>query len=546
MLKAARSYEEACRTFRWRIPELYNLAFDVCDRQTMAGADGHRTALTVESIDGPAERATFHMLRLLSNRLANVLTARGIAPGDRVLVSFGPSIEAAISILAVLKMGAVAVPVPASLGEVPLAWRLSNSGARAALVAATVAPRLQAAREGSPALEVVLSSGESLPGTAEFWLALESAADHFPPRATSADTPAFLFYPRDAMGKPIGILHAHRVLPGNLPAVEFALGFFPQVGDIFWTPAEWMSFEALVWGLLPAWHHGVMVVASHDSDPAHQLTLIGRHGVRAAWIPAPHLHRLTTIANVTPTPSLRALASGPQPLGAALRHRAQDRFATPANEIWGSVLTGATVANNETIMERLDGSPGRAAPGITVEAVDSTGRPLPAGERGMLAADPGAQGRCLGGWTGDGWVGCALPSGWQPDGEIGLRDLDGYLWPDPMIPDEGVAMIDDLPVALAEIETALAWHPAVSAAALVALDGGDLKAFVVLAPGHAPDVDLARRLQMFVATRRALHEVPRRLQFVDCLPSGPDGIDRNALINRPLRVDAPSPDERWG
>src|SRR5512145_2415469 len=106
MLKAAKSYEEACRTFRWRIPDRYNIAFDVCDRQTMAGADGHRTALIVEAADGSSERYTFHVLRLLSNRLANVLTAAGVVPGDRVLVSFPQSVEAAVAVLAVLKLGA--------------------------------------------------------------------------------------------------------------------------------------------------------------------------------------------------------------------------------------------------------------------------------------------------------------------------------------------------------------------------------------------------------------------------------------------------------
>ena len=89
MLNNPRSYEEACRTFRWRIPDRYNLAFDVCDRQTMAGADGHRTALIVEAADGQVERYTFHVLRLLSNRLANVLAARGVTPGD--LVALLPS-----------------------------------------------------------------------------------------------------------------------------------------------------------------------------------------------------------------------------------------------------------------------------------------------------------------------------------------------------------------------------------------------------------------------------------------------------------------------
>ncbi|MBF0324006.1 AMP-binding protein [Magnetospirillum moscoviense] len=546
MLKSARSYEEACRTFRWRIPGLYNLAFDVCDRQTMAGADGHRTALAVEAADGTVERATFHMLRLLSNRLANVLAAHGVIAGERVLISLPPSIEAAIAILAVLKMGAVAVPAPCTLGEIPLAWRLADSGAHAAIVAASVAPRLLAGRDGAPNLTAILVASDPVAGTEDLWQALEAAPDAFPPQVTGADAPAFLFYPADAMGRPPGILHAHRTLPGSLPPVEFALGFFPQVGDIFWTPADWMSFEALIWGILPAWHHGMTVIALTETDPTRQLAAIGRHGVRAAWIPPAHLRRLTNATNSNPSPNLRALASGPEPLDEALRQKAAERFGVAPNDIFGTVLTGATIANGHPVMERLAGSPGRAAPGITVEAVDASGRPLPAGERGLLAASPGSPGACLGRWTGEGWVGTALPSGWQPDGMIGSRDLDGYVWPDEVKPDDGVAMIDDLPVALEEVEAALIWHPGIAAAAIVQLPSGELKAFVVPGPGHGPDIDLARRLQAFIATRRAIHEVPRRIEFVDSLPTNADGIDRDALLNRPLKVDAPDPGERWG
>jgi acetyl-CoA synthetase len=542
MLKACRSYEEACRTFRWRIPELYNLAFDACDRQTLAGADGHRTALIVEQPDGTSERATFQMLRLLSNRLANVLTAKGVLAGDRVLVSLAPSIEAAVTVLAVVKMGAVAVPVPPSLGEIPLAWRIEDSGARVAVMDGDAVQRVP---QGHTFRSILVPENPPK-GCLDLWKELEAAPDSFSPAVTSADAPAFLFYPSDAMGQPAGLLHAHRMLPGNLPAVEFALGFFPQAGDILWTPAEWMSFEALAWAILPAWHHGVTVLATQDSDPARQLSAVGRHGVRVAWVPPRTLARMCQIGSGGPSPSLRALATGPEPLPPQLAQLVRDRFATPANEIWGSIETGAVVSNGEPIMERLASSPGRAVPGCTVEAVDTLGRPLPADENGLLAAAPGTPGSCLGRWNQDGWTGIGLPSGWIPQGLVGHRDLDGYVFADPLEADPLIAVVDGLPVSVTEVEEALAEHPDVAQAAILVMPNGELKACVVPASGHVGDVELAKRLQAHVERRRAAHEAPRRVEFVADIPMTPQGPDRDALANRPIRLDAPQQDDRWG
>ena len=542
MLKAARSYEEACRTFRWRIPDRYNLAFDVCDRQTMAGADGHRTALIVEAADGSVERYTFHVLRLLSNRLANVLTAARVGPGDRVLVSFAASVEAAAALLAVTKMGAVAVPVPPGLGAEPMAWRLADSGARAAVVDGAAAAAVQAARLDCPELGVVLAACEAPDGAVELWTALEGASDAFSPAVTAADEAALLFYPPDACGRPQGVLHAHRALPGNLPAVEFALDFLGQSGDVVWTSAEWMSFEGLLWAVLPAWHHGVPMVAGPGRfDAEKALGLMARHGVRAAYLPAADLAALVRAAATRPHPLPRALATGPEALAEAHHGEVLRLFGVVANEIWGVCETGALAANNSAIMERRPGSPGRAVPGVTVEAWDDgRGRAFRAGERGVLAAAPGAPGLALGRWG----EAEAPGKSWRTTGRLGARDLDGYLWPEPLAVEEGVAVIGGRRVALAEVEAALAAHPLVAEAAVALSPEGRLEAFVVAAGANDPG--LVGVLAAWVAARRALHEVPSRTDLVESLPRDADGrVKRDELANRPMRLEGPSSDERW-
>ena len=553
MLKHAQNYAEACRTFRWRIPDHYNMAFDVCDRQTMGGADGHRTALIAEAEDGSVERYTFHVLRLLSNRLANVLAAGGVQTGDPVLVSFPPSVEAAIAILAVIKMGAVAVPVPSSLGAEPMAWRLKDSGAKVAVVSADVAKVILeiCADGGAP---TVLAAGTVPPGAQELWAAMELASDTFAPALTDSDDPALLFYPPHACGQPRGAVHAHRALPGNLPAVELALDFFPCSGDVLWTSADWMSFEGLMWALLPAWHHGVPVVAREGVwrdgtfDPIIALALMASHGVRVAYLPPHHLDALVSAAAGRAHPIPRIFSSGPQPLSASLHQAVRRVFSIPAHEIWGNLVTGAVVANNSHLMEMVPGSPGRAVPGVTVEAMDvSRCRQLRTGDRGMLAVAPGAPGTFLGWWGEPEPLAGRLANGWLPTGLTGSRDLDLYVWPDlSNTLAEGMVLSGGLLVSLMEVEAALSAHPRVAEAVVVANSAGDIRAFVVANPvGLAGDA-LANDLKAWVSSRRAPHESPRWVEFRDSLPRSADGeIRRDQLVSIPPKLDVPTREERW-
>ena len=545
MLNNPRSYEEACRTFRWRIPDRYNLAFDVCDRQTMAGADGHRTALIVEAADGQVERFTFHMLRLLSNRLANVLKAQGVTPGDRVAMVLPAGVEAAIALLAIPRMGALAVPIPVELGAEPLGWRLADSGAQVAVVDPAALPALDEIRHRLPTLKLVLVPHGGGPGCVELWAALELASDSFAPLVTPSGHPAFVFYPADGCGKPPGAVLPHRAMAGGLPAVEMAMGFFPQFGDVVWTPADWMTGEALFRAVLPAWHHGVPILArAGDFTPDAALDMMGRHGVRAAYLPAPDLVTLTEAAATHPHPLPRALASGPEPLSGDLHERVIRAFGIHANEAWGVLETGAVAANLAGLMELRPPSPGRSAPGLTVEAVDERGRPLKAGERGILAVSPHAPGSFLGYW-GDQVTGPARrANGWLLTGRVGHRDLDNYVWPQSLALDESVALIGGLRVRLDEVEAALAAHPDVAAAGVVELPPGELRAFVV--PNDQAGPELARTLRAWIALHRGRHEVPRRLEFIESLPLAVDGsVLRGELLAQPLRLDAPTAEDRW-
>src|SRR5215471_21233759 len=106
VLQFGPSYDEVYDSFRWELPEHFNIGTAACDRH----ADGSgRLALVYEASDGTVERFTFDDFRRLSNKCANALSALGIRPGDRVGALLPQRPETAIAHLATYKLGAVAL-----------------------------------------------------------------------------------------------------------------------------------------------------------------------------------------------------------------------------------------------------------------------------------------------------------------------------------------------------------------------------------------------------------------------------------------------------
>src|SRR5689334_11391240 len=84
IFRTARSYPQACREFRWDLPEFYNIGVDVSDRNCSHSAD--EPAIIEETPSGTVRIVTFRDLRDHSNRFANVLAGRGCRRGDRIAI----------------------------------------------------------------------------------------------------------------------------------------------------------------------------------------------------------------------------------------------------------------------------------------------------------------------------------------------------------------------------------------------------------------------------------------------------------------------------
>lgn len=534
MLVRHDDYDSLYRDFAWDVPNRYNIGIDACDKH----ADGTgRLALIYVAETGAATEFSFDHFRQQSNRFANALTEHGFRCGDRLAILLQQTPETAIAHLAAFKAGLISVPMFTLFGEEALRFRLSDSGARGIVTDLAGAEKLQAIRHALPMLEQIYVIGPDQGGrdNLTFAAVLSRASEHFIPVDTGSDDPALLVYTSGTTGNPKGALHAHRVLLGHLPGVEMPQNFFPQPGDRFWTPADWAWVGGLIDVLLPAWHHGVPVVAhrARKFDPLEAVDLMVRHHIRNTFLP-PTALKLMRMADIhPPKPGLRSIGSGGETLGAELLDWATETFGVTPNEFYGQTECNLVAGNNATLFPVRPGSLGRAVPGHTVAIVDEDGQPLPAGQVGIIAVRRPDPVMFLGYWNNRKATEAKFIGDFLLTGDLARQDEDGYFWfagrSDDLITSAGYR------IGPGELEDCLIRHPAVSMAAVAGIPDPvrteAVKAWIVLRTGWIGSPDLVREIQDFVKTRLAAHEYPRHVEFVEELPMTATG----KIIRRQLR-----------
>ena len=428
MLERRETYDEVYGAFRWRIPARYNIGVDACDK--WAG-DADRLALIHEDESGRVETFTFARLKELSDRFANALGGLGVGRGDRVGILLAQGPETAIAHLAVYKLGAVAMPLFTLFGPDALAYRLENSGTRAVIGDAASLDKIAPLRDGLPALETLIAVGGTA-GAADFHALIDKAASGFTPADTGADDPALISYTSGTTGPPKGALHAHRVLLGHLPGISLPHNFFPQPGDLMWTPADWAWIGGLMDALLPAWHFGVPVLAHRMAkfDPERAFALIARHGVRNAFMPPTALKLMRQVEGPRARHDLAmcSIGSGGESLGAELLDWGRETFDLTINEFYGQTEVNLVLGNCAEIMAVRPGAMGRPIPGHEVAVVDETGAPVATGETGQVAIKRPDPVMFLEYWRDAAATRAKFVGDWCLTGDLARIDGDGYYW----------------------------------------------------------------------------------------------------------------------
>ena len=537
MLQKKSTYDEVYRSFHWQIPEYYNIGVDVCDKWA---DERYRLALIYEDEGGRTEKYTFWDIKNLSNRLANALRAHGVARGDRVGILLPQCPETAITHVAVYKLGAIAIPLFTLFGPDALEYRLGNSGAKAVITDGANVEKVLQIRDRLPDLKLLfVTRGKPEAGAIDFWAELEKGASRFEPVPTKADDPALIIYTSGTTGPPKGALHAHRVVLGHVPGVEFFHNFVPKKEDVYWTPADWAWIGGLIDVLLPSWHHGVPVVAyrAKKFDPEQAFHFIAKYGIRNAFMPPTALKMMRQVKDPKGRYDyrMRTIGCGGETLGEELLDWGRQVMDLEINEFYGQTEVNLVVGNCCEIMPIRRGSMGKPIPGHRVEVVDAEGNIVPPGTVGEIAILRPDPVMFLNYWQNPQATLDKFVLDWSLTGDLGKKDEDGYIWyvarKDDVITSSGYR------IGPAEIEDCLLKHPAVTMSAVIGkpdeVRTEVVKAFVVLKAGVNGSEELAREIQEFVKTRLAAHEYPREIEFVAELPMTSTGkIIRGELRRR--------------
>jgi acetyl-CoA synthetase len=519
LLIRGNNYSKLVEDFNWIIPDLYNIGVDACDQQ--ARGDGS-VALVFVDERGATQRFSFDQLRVLSNRFANVLTADGLALGDRVAVLLPQSPETAVAHLGTFKAGMVSVPLFPQLGPEGIEQRLSDCGAKAIVTDTDGLSKLDRVRDRLADLlsvYVVGSQADTSSGK-RFTATLQQAAEDFRPVSTRADDPAIVIFTSGTEGRPKGVVHAHRALLGSLSGFELAHDF-PLRGELVWTSANW----AWVFGIFPALAalcHGMPILmhSSSQFDPQRAMSLMSTYEVRHAILTPTALRLIRLASGKQSRVRLRSIATGGETLGGEILDWVKEGLGVTPHEGYAQTESVCITGNNSRVFPVRPGSIGRAVPGHNVQIVDELGNEMPRGTVGIMAVRQPDPATFLGYWNDLDATATKFAGQFLLTGDLASQDEEGYFWylgrSDDMITSAGHR------IGPGEIENCIMTHPAVSLAAVVGVPDPicthKIKAWIVPREGYLPSESLAREIQVLVRARLAPYQCPHYISFADSLP----------------------------
>ena len=528
----------AVRHPQWETAPRFNIARACCDRWA---AEPGRIAIIQKNADGSVQQHSFLTLQQQANRLANSLREQGVQPGDRVGIMLPQGLEAGTAHIALYKLGAIAVPLFKLFGSDAIEHRASNCSMGVLITDNSGLQKIEKVWDRLPDLKLcyVIDPVTLRAGVLDYHARLKDQSDQFETLDTGAEDPALIIYTSGTTGHPKGALHAHRVLLGHLPGVRSSHDDFPQPGDRMWTPADWAWIGGLLDVLLPAWYHGVPVVAYRaEKFVAEEVfELIEELQIKNVFFPPTALKLLRPVENPQQRwqLALRSVASGGESLGDELLAWGDQALGVRINEFYGQTECNLVVSSCASLGVCRPHAIGRAVEGFNVAIIDDYGVVVPTGDSGHIAVATPNGSQMLRYWQNTAATEEKYLNGWLVTGDKGSMDEDGYIFflgrNDDVITSAGYR------IGPTPIEDCLIKHPAVKMAAAIGkkdpIRTEVVKAFVVLNAGYAASAETIGQLQAHVRAQLAAHEYPREIEFLDELPMTTTGkIIRKALRER--------------
>jgi acetyl-CoA synthetase len=529
------SYGDFTRNFRIQVPERFNFAYDVVDR--IAVEAPNRQALVWCDDKGGEARFSFAEMAERSNRAANFFHALGIRRGDPVMLILKRRYEYWFCLLALHKLGAVAIPATHLLTCKDIAYR--NAAASVAAIVCVDEPAIQdsvdAAAPDSPSLRLRISLQGGRPGWRSLAEGMAAASPRLDRMPTENGDISLLYFTSGTTGMPKMVQHDFVYPLGHILTARYWQNVTP--GGLHLTVAD-TGWAKAAWGKIYGQWLGGAAVFVYDYDrfvPANLLGVIARYRVTSFCAP-PTIYRFFIKEDLSKYDfsALRACAVAGEPLNPEVYHRFKELTGLSLQEGYGQTEMTLAVAVYPWVAPK-PGSMGMPSPGYDLDLLNDRGESCEVGEKGEIVVRTHARspvGMFQGYYRDPQLTEQAWHDGIYRTGDVAWRDEDGYLWfvgrTDDVIKSSGYR------IGPFEVESALIEHPAVLECAVTGVPDPDrvqvVKATVVLAKGYAPSPELAAELQEHVKRTTAPYKYPRIIEFAGELPKTISGKIRRVEI----------------
>ena len=523
LLRHREDYAAAYAGFRWPRLDRFNWALDHFDALA-AGND--RPALWLVNEGGAEQKLTFAALKERSDRVANHLRALGIRRGDRILLMLGNVVPLWECMLAAMKLGAIIVPATTLLTRNDLADRFARGRVRHVVTGADNAAKFTEL----PGDYTRLGVGGAAQGWRRYEDAYDAPAAFAAEGETRASDPLLLYFTSGTTAKPKLVLHSHQSYPVGHLSTMYWLGLEP--GDIHlnisspgWAKHAWSCFFA-------PWNAGatVFMVNQPRFDAKALLDAIERCGVTTFCAP-PTVWRMLIQEDLGAWKMrFKQLIGAGEPLNPEVIERVRSAWGLTIRDGYGQTETTAQVGNSPGQPVK-PGAMGRPLPGYRVALLDAQDAEQSEGEICLLL-DPRPTGLMQGYQNDDGTI-APIAGPVYRTGDVAMRDAEGYLTYVGRADD--VFKASDYRISPFELESALIEHAAVAEAAIVPspdpLRLAVPKAFIALAPGHAPTRDTALSIFRHLRDNLSPFKRVRRLEFAP-LPKTISGKIRRVELRR--------------
>lgn len=532
------SQEDYANNLEFIIPDNFNFAYDVMDEWAKEQPD--KLALLWTNDEGECIRFSFKDIKEQSDRAAAYLMSLGIGSGDMVMLILKRRYEFWLAMLALHKIGAVAIPATHMLTTHDIVYRNNRASVKAIICAGEeyIMEQVIGSKAESPTLKTLVSIGpRQAEGFHDWHKEWMDAPTFVRPGKNNNDDTMLMYFTSGTSGEPKMVAHDYLYALGHLTTGVYWHNLAPDsihltVADTGWGKAVWGKFYG-------QWFAGAAVfVFDHEKFTADKiLRQIEKYHITSFCAP-PTVYRFLIHEdfNNYDLSSLRYCCTAGEALNPAVFDKFKSLTGIALMEGFGQTETTMTLGTMPWTTPK-PGSMGLPNPQYDIDLIKPDGTPCEDGEKGEIVVrvnntKPVGLFKCY--YRDEELTKTVWHDGLYHTGDVAWRDEDGYYWFEGRIDD--VIKSSGYRIGPFEVESALMTHPAVVECAITGVPdeirGMVVKATVVLHKdwkAKAGD-ELIKELQNHVKHVTAPYKYPRIIEFVDELPKTISGKIRRVEI----------------